>query len=66
MWIVWLHTWTGLRSVLEGEDKDLERDWKQLVHGASVCGLSIKTYLHGIFKAAFRPMLFSAETDFTN
>lgn len=66
MWIVWLHIWTGIRCALGGGDKDLEHDWKQLVHGASVCGLSTMTFLHDIFKAAFRPMLFSAGTDCTN
>jgi hypothetical protein len=30
------------------------------------CSLSIMTHVHGIFKAASRPMLFSAGTDCTN
>jgi hypothetical protein len=47
--------WIGIRSALEGEDKDLECDWKQLVHEASVCSLIIMTYLHGIFKQLSGP-----------
>jgi hypothetical protein len=59
MWLIWLHNWTGIWHALEGEDKDLEGDWKLLVLGGFYLWPQYSD-IHVIFTAAFTPMLFSA------